>query len=283
MPLILNMKLLLYIVILPYLYIGNASGQVDTSYLKVSYNVIHLLDTTNHKAILNYPAILFIGQKSSFFESENKLYNDSIDVLIKEKMAGGNGSVLFSAIPPRRISSFESATIYKGFSKKEILEKVNIAFSSYIIEDTIKRINWNIIDSFANINGYKCQIASTIYKGRKWFAWFCKDIPVSNGPWKLGGLPGLIIQAYDAKNEVKFVFNSLIKDSRKIEIKAPQKGLTKIDRKEYLKLLHAYAEDPQKFLESQLGPQYKNFEGTFSNGILMSSPKLKAPNNPIEL
>ena len=42
------------------------------------------------------------------------------------------------------------------------------------------------------------------FKGRTWTAWFTTDIPLDNGPWKLCGLPGLILRAYDAKQQYIF-------------------------------------------------------------------------------
>ena len=39
------------------------------------------------------------------------------------------------------------------------------------------------------------------FKGRTWYAWYSEDIPVSEGPWKLYGLPGLILRAYDAQHQ----------------------------------------------------------------------------------
>ena len=47
-------------------------------------------------------------------------------------------------------------------------------------------------------------MARCTFKGRTWTAWFAADIPLDNGPWKLCGLPGLILRAYDAKQQYIF-------------------------------------------------------------------------------
>lgn len=49
--------------------------------------------------------------------------------------------------------------------------------------------------------------ATCTFRGREYTAWFCVDIPISNGPWKFGGLPGLILKVYDKDH--LFVFESI--------------------------------------------------------------------------
>ncbi|MGP1553989.1 MAG: GLPGLI family protein, partial [Prevotella intermedia] len=64
---------------------------------------------------------------------------------------------------------------------------------------------WDIIaDSTKQILNYDCQMARCKFKGRIWTAWFAADIPLDNGPWKLCGLPGLILRAYDSKQQYIF-------------------------------------------------------------------------------
>lgn len=59
-------------------------------------------------------------------------------------------------------------------------------------------INWVLTDSTKNILGYNCFMGEAEYHGRHWTAWFAPDIPLREGPWKLYGLPGLILAASES-------------------------------------------------------------------------------------
>lgn len=58
---------------------------------------------------------------------------------------------------------------------------------------------WTIGTDTLTICGYICQKATCTFSGRDFIAWFAPDIPVNNGPWKFGGLPGLILKVYDTE------------------------------------------------------------------------------------
>ena len=49
------------------------------------------------------------------------------------------------------------------------------------------------------ICGYVCNIAEGFYGGRQWIVKYAPEIPTQNGPWKLTGLPGLILDAADTE------------------------------------------------------------------------------------
>ena len=66
----------------------------------------------------------------------------------------------------------------------------------YKITEPIPVQDWNIVtDSTRQILGYHCCMATTTFRGRKWTVYFTDEIPLPLGPWKLGGLPGLILSA----------------------------------------------------------------------------------------
>ncbi len=68
----------------------------------------------------------------------------------------------------------------------------------YIMKDDYKPIKWSVSDDTLTVGGYLCRRAEADYRGRHWTAWFTEEIASSAGPWKLGGLPGLILRATDA-------------------------------------------------------------------------------------
>jgi GLPGLI family protein len=47
----------------------------------------------------------------------------------------------------------------------------------------------------------------THFKGRGYTAWYAPSITNMEGPWKLGGLPGMILEAYDDEGDwqIKYV------------------------------------------------------------------------------
>ena len=71
-----------------------------------------------------------------------------------------------------------------------------VSRTHYVAEDT-PTINWEICeDTVQTILGYTCHRATARFRGREWEVWYADDIPTSLGPWKLNGLPGLILQAF---------------------------------------------------------------------------------------
>ena len=79
----------------------------------------------------------------------------------------------------------------------------------YLIEDTLPVIAWKISGDTATFGGLHCQKATCHFKGRDYIAWFCPDLPVHSGPWKLNGLPGVIVDARDTRNDVIFAFDGV--------------------------------------------------------------------------
>ena len=76
--------------------------------------------------------------------------------------------------------------------------------------EPVEERDWAILDdSTKTVLGYECMMATTEYHGRKWTAWFTPEVPMNAGPWKLLGLPGLILEAIDSTGQHHFSANGL--------------------------------------------------------------------------
>lgn len=103
----------------------------------------------------------------------------------------------------RDVSPFD---LYFFASEQKFFVLENLIVN-YLYEEKYPTINWEIQEETKTIQGISCQKAVAQYKGRQWQVWFTDQIPIPFGPWELGGLPGLIVEASDAREEVVFSFD----------------------------------------------------------------------------
>lgn len=99
--------------------------------------------------------------------------------------------------------------IYKNYPAGKVTETEYFEMQDWLYEEDWEKPEWEISDDTKEIMGYQCFKATADYRGRRWTAWFAPEIPVQDGPWKLCGLPGLILEAGDSHNEYHFVANAL--------------------------------------------------------------------------
>lgn len=78
---------------------------------------------------------------------------------------------------------------------------------------------WTLQSETRQIGRYACQRAITTFRGRGYDAWFTRTIPASVGPWKLAGLPGLILEAISTDKQYQFLFRECA------EVPTPTKSL----------------------------------------------------------
>lgn len=120
----------------------------------------------------------------------------------------------------------EGFPVYKLHAEKKILFKKSsfVAGGLCVIEDTLGAINWTIQPDKRQFGFIVCQKATGYFRGREYEAWFTFDIPISSGPFKLGGLPGLILEARSLDGEVEFIFQSLEMPINSLNVIHPPKG-----------------------------------------------------------
>lgn len=98
--------------------------------------------------------------------------------------------------------------VFKDFNSNRLYSKSPIAGTrKLVLKDSLNLFNWEIRgNDKKNILGYECIEAITTFRGRKYIAYFTEQLAFFDGPWKMSGLPGLILE--------------LKEESGKLEIKA---------------------------------------------------------------
>ena len=90
-----------------------------------------------------------------------------------------------------------SALFFKGDTLTEWATMPFRIFQHYRYSEPAPRQEWKLSTETQTICEHRCQKATCHWRGRDFVAWFAPDIPIRRGPWKFGGLPGLILKVYD--------------------------------------------------------------------------------------
>jgi len=158
------------------------------------------------------------------FNSKEWLYDVSFKPVVEIKISGDimDKEIIKDDSDEKIVNKF----YYRSLIKNESIDFESMELISNLpIKDVLKQPDWMInFDTTQIIGDYACHLAKGIVKGRNYSVWFAPEIPVTCGPWKLWGLPGLIINAESEDGLYKWSLISL--KPSEIQPKKPQKSKT---------------------------------------------------------
>jgi GLPGLI family protein len=177
--------------------------------------------------------VLNFNKTESIYQQEQKL-----------RETGSRGSTFASEL---------EGELYKNSQTKKYLKAEEFANKNYLITDVLKNYKWDITQESKKIGGYTCYKAISITKVTKkelqeyeaekvkknknktsFFnlekpkdeiitVWYNPEIPVSHGPNKYWGLPGLIMEVNE-NNLIILCSKVILNPKDKKSIKAPKNG-----------------------------------------------------------
>jgi GLPGLI family protein len=109
--------------------------------------------------------------------------------------------------------------VYKDFDRGKLCFQER-AFSKKAIyySDSLHPMQWQLTGRQKWIDTIRCYSAETVFRKRHYTAWYAPSIALSNGPWKMGGLPGLIVELYDESKDLYLLLRQLQPGSDRIKI-----------------------------------------------------------------
>lgn len=220
--------------------------QVSAQANRFVYQVTMKPDAENKTDIKTENAYLDIAQDKSVFYSENRIKRDSI---MQKAFQGGGGRGSINRDQMEGLRTNINYTVEKDKSNQKTYFKDRIGRDIYSYEED-RPLNWKISSETRKIGEYKVQKAEADFAGRKWTAWFTTDLPYQDGPYKFGGLPGLIVKVEDDKGDYSF---DLMKNYKITELPTlNQFGNTlKVKRSDFVKQQKRFQTDPMSFMTQQ--------------------------------
>lgn len=176
--------------------------------IQCTYKFSFKKDSTSNSTSIDYH-ILQIGKNFSKYKSKGQIMADSLSNIFSIMPFDQNSAQYYIQQRNKLPANRTSFTIYKYYETNIIRFVDIITINDYYYDESTKIFNWVTSNDKSIVNGYPCQKASCAYAGRIWEVWFTRQIPVSDGPYKFSGLPGLIIKAKDSKNNFSFELISL--------------------------------------------------------------------------
>ena len=240
---------------------------LDQTYLIAQYKHTWLFDTLKNE-IRDDLIVLQIGKSRSKCYSYYTFQSDSLrstpdgqkvwrELFTKAIEKDGIKSTNF---PYKRMKTY----VYKNYPQGKMTVTDGLSLQDYMYEDELHAQEWQMTDSTKTILDYTCQQAVCDFRGRYWTAWFAPDIPVNDGPWKFGGLPGLIMEVYDQGHQYHFTIVGLQQVDHEPIIFSPthvgSKKFEQTNRIDFLKAKKRYLMDMNGYIQMETGIDLSNGE-----------------------
>lgn len=248
---------------------------IDEVRLIVQYELSSIPDTLHPDKTESEMMMLKVGDKSSQYYSYNRFVTDSL--FREELRKSTNGQTIqrqASGSNPGR----QTARIYKNYPQGKTTTLDQIVTSRFRCEEKTEIPQWELLPDTATILSYPCRKAVCSFKGRDYEAWFATEIPRSEGPWKLQGLPGLILRASDTQGHYRFECTGIIRPQDEEMLMFGADGYQPVSRKDLNTMYKRYAADPLGFVASTS----PNVKMIMKNAAGEDIKPKDTPFNPIE-
>lgn len=244
---------------------------IDQAHHVLYYDYATVKNTQRPTIKKHSTVVLEIGNQYSKFTDQSTRLFDSLTEKFSHQ----------SHIQTKEINLLLKQKAAIGFSPNslKISIKIGISFKPmYTAIDIVMKTHYRIgigkcKKKKKHLINYPVRKATTTYGGRQWTAWYTEEIPINNGPYVFGGLPGLILELYDDQRYFHFIIKSV--QSRSIPIyQRNEKEIQPITREEFRKAEQHYYEQPQWYHQTKI---YS------SPGVEQPQKNTSLPYNPIEL
>ena len=177
------------------------NGSEGFSQSAVFYELSYLIDTSRSNVREKTRMVLLLGDQRSLFLDDYKYLDDSMTMHYSKSGISFSEFLTFRDKLPKYGYRFDFQLIKYP---DHVVVYNEIIPNQYYYEKKISDFKWEIQEDTKELNGIRVQKAVASQWGRTWEAWFAEDIPIYDGPYVFGGLPGLIVEVGDTQGHYVF-------------------------------------------------------------------------------
>ena len=223
-----------------------ASGQLQAQQLYAEYDYM--------------PSPMVIFKERVYFDKDTKtVVRDSVPQQKKAKEETDSNDGFAS----EGFLTIDMGTIFKNIiiqktGQHKLLETRSLEGKNYQLTDSFPLLEWNTnYTETEKVDTYTCYKATAKYRGATLVAFYTNDIPIPAGPYKFGGLPGLIVLLYNESahpnywmlNKVEYPYKGSIPVNHSYINSLPSITLQKLITRE-----EAVIEEKMRVIQSKLPP-----------------------------
>lgn len=252
---------------------------VDTARYKVTYSLKYKFHPDQRDAY-NDTRIVQIGKRSVKDYSDIINYFDSLATEQVRRGAESYSNVSGNPWPLEIIRPIRG-------EKADLKYRLSIS-AFFVYPDSVPSLEWNFSDEETDsIIGYDCRKATVEFAGRSYTAWFTPEIPLPFGPYKFGGLPGLILKLEDDERQFVWAAVGFERDNTPIMEYTYRDGNDKrCSATDVEKTLVRYFKSPVGFMISEMGGNGSRIHIVGKDGKVMNNADashISVPYKPLEI
>lgn len=237
----------------------------------ISYILEHQPVSGDPSSLVTCPQELRLGAHTQWYGHRDRPRSDSIlDAMAR---AGKTFGESYHARKPYLQAQAIREILFHD-ETKGILELRDDIFTDYYrYTEPIEGQAWQLSTGDSVVAGYKCHRAVCSWRGRNYVAWYSEELPLSYGPYKFRGLPGLIVCIYDTKGDYRYTLTGLRQAAPgEYLYLVPRKRIYDVKRTALSKMKQHEAEHPGSYQTARIIAR---------TGV--ASKQKARPYNPIEL
>lgn len=260
----------LFLTIVIWSIVANAQKGDEKEFLsQADFECLYEYQVTTPKGNADtYTAILQIGRSYACFKDYTAFQTDSVSQISnvsKEEVDKYH-------LQEMKNDLFFDQTVYQNYPKGNLSVFGVITPNYYTYAESGRPVVWNLEEETDTICGYVCKKATGEYGGRTWTAWYAQEIPAAFGPWKLCGLPGLVMAANDAENIHRFEAIGF-RNGTTLIVAPDFPNVVSVTREKFVKAKNKFEENPMGNLPAESVSEmtvrkHENGKGSvFINGV----------------